>query len=79
MENSFTLPFEFNDKKYEAEAVFIRMGFIHQFHVQLSEHRLIIEFDEERSYRIINAEGAKDINVDAEMLKALVDKVSLLH
>ncbi len=79
MESSFTLPFEFNGKKYETEAVFIRMGFVHQFHVQLNEHRLIIEFDKERNYRVINAEGAKDTNIDPEMLKALVDKVSSLH
>ena len=79
MDNSFTLPFEFNGKKYEPEAVFVRIGFIHQFHIQLSEHRLIIEFDEERNYRVINAEGSKDITIGPEVLKILVDKVSSLH
>jgi len=79
MENGFTIPFEFNGKKYEPEAVFIRMGFIHQFHIQLNEYRLIIEFDEERNYRVINVEAAKDTNINPEMLKALIDKVCSLH
>lgn len=79
MDNSFTLSFEHKGKQYDLASVFTRVGFIHQFHIQMNGGTLIIEFDEEHNYRVIDAEPSKATNIDPDLLKALVDKVSSLH
>ena len=58
--------------------MFQRVGYIHQFHVQLDGQTLIVEFDEERNYRVIG-ESLGNSEVDQSFLKALVEKVSSLH
>lgn len=79
MDNVFNLSFDHNGRQYDLEAVFQRVGYIHQFHVQLDGQTLIVEFDEERNYRVIGSNGARDSGVDQNFLKALVEKISSLH
>ena len=79
MDNVFNLSFNHNGKQYDLEAVFQRVGYIHQFHVQHDGRALIVEFDEERNYSIIGTNGAANSEVDQSFLKALVEKVSSLQ
>ena len=78
MDNVFNLSFSHDGKQYDLEAVFQRVGYVHQFHVQLDGRTLIVEFDEERNYRVIG-ESSGNSEVDQSFLKALVEKVSSLH
>lgn len=73
MEQKFTLSFEHKKKQYDLEAKFVRLGYIHQFHVSIEGCTLIIEFDEERNYRVIENSGKP---FDQEFLQALVNKIS---
>lgn len=79
MENSITLSFEYKDKLYNLDSVFVRAGFTHQFHIQLDGNILIIEFDEERNYRVIDADTTKTSNIEIDLLQAMVNKISSLH
>lgn len=78
MDNVFNLSFDHNGRQYDLEALFQRVGYIHQFHVQLDGHTLIIESDEERDYRVIGTER-QERNIDPGLMKALVEKISSLH
>ena len=82
MDNRFTISFSYNGRQYDLDTMFVRVGFVHQFHVQLDERTLIFEFDEERDYRVIDASspassGLKKIK--EEFLEMIVDKISSLH
>ena len=59
--------------------MFQRVGYIHQFHVQLDGQTLIVEFDEERNYHRVIGESLGNSEVDQSFLKALVEKVSSLN
>lgn len=77
MSESFDLPIYYNGKDYSVEAKFIRLGYIHQFHVNIEGTTLIIEFDEKRQCRIIDPSG--NSSIDKELIQVLVDKISMLH
>ncbi len=79
MENSFTLSFEYKDKPYNLDSVFMRTGFTHQFHILLDGNTLIIEFDEERNYRVIDANTTKTSNIETDLLQAMVNKIISLQ
>ncbi len=77
MSESFDLTVHYNGKDYEVEARFVRLGYIHQFHINIDGNTLIIEFDEERSYRVIDPSGKALI--ETGMIEAVVEKISSLH
>ena len=79
MDNVFNLSFSHDGKQYDLEAVFQRVGYVHQFHIQLDGQTLIVEFDEERIYRIIGDNKAARKDIDQGLLKTLIQKVSSLH
>lgn len=57
MDDGFVLQVATNGKEYNLAAKFIRIGYIHQFHVDIDGRTLIFEFDEERNYRVIDTSG----------------------
>ncbi len=78
MENGFILSFVYNNKKYNLNTIFIRFGYIYQFHISIENSTLIFERDEEQQYRVIDSspEGTK---VDKDFLKAVIANLSKLQ
>lgn len=79
MGERFAVEFSYKGIAYNIEAKFVRLGYIHQFHVIVNDEQLIIEFDEDREYRVINPAGISSGTIDAGFLRALVEKISSLH
>ena len=79
MNNGFQLLVDCQGKRKQLNAKFIRLGYIHQFHVNVEGKALIVEFDEEKKYRVINPEPGNETNVPAELISLIVDKISQLH
>lgn len=78
MEEGFKLNVSYKDKEYELETKFVRIGYIHQFHVSIDNSTLIFEFDEERNYRVIDA-GNSARQFDSGLIEMIVQKISSLH
>lgn len=78
MSESFTISFTYAGKRYDIEGKFVRIGYIHQFHLNVLNTPLIVEYDEERNYRIINPEGSS-AKIDSGLLEELVQTISKLH
>ncbi|HEY1032085.1 MAG TPA: hypothetical protein VGD89_09940 [Flavipsychrobacter sp.] len=79
MDDGFILTVEYKGKTYELETKFVRIGFIHQFHVHVDGRTLVFEFDEEGDCRVIDASGDISKPMDAGLIEAIVHKVSSLH
>lgn len=82
MDDLFTISFSHKGRQYDLDTKFVRVGYVHQFHVQLDERMLIFEFDEEREYRVIDASSQQRSSlkkIDAELVKMIVDGISALH
>ncbi len=76
----FTLSFVHAGKQYELESKLVKMGYIHQFHVHYESRTLIFEFDEERQYRVMEANPATGYNnIDKDLLAAMAEAISSLH
>ena len=78
MENSFILSFIHDNKTYNLNTKFIRMGFIYQFHIAIENKTLIFERDEEQQYRVIDTDP-KGSEVDKDLLQAVISNLSKLH
>src|SRR5688572_2503400 len=78
MSNTFDLSFEHKGTEYCLKTVFVRLGYVHQFHVNYENTVLIFEFDENRDYRVINPNPAMQ-SIDQNLLSAMVEKISSLH
>jgi hypothetical protein len=78
LSSSFNLRFDHNGTQYDFKTRFVRLGYIHQFHVSVGEKSLIIEFDEERQYRVIDGSQSGQ-SMEKGLLEAIVHQVSLLH
>lgn len=78
MENSFTLSFVHDNKTYNLNTKFIRLGFISQFHIAIENKTLIFERDEEHQYRVIDTDP-KGSEVDKDLLQAVISNLSKLH
>jgi len=78
MSESFTISFTYAGKPYEIESRFVRLGYIHQFHLNIQDTPFIVEYDEERNYRVINPEGSSG-KLDTGLLQALIQAISTLH
>lgn len=57
MSESFIISFMYAGKSYDIESKFVRVGYIHQFHLNVLNVPLIVEYNEERNYRIIDPDG----------------------
>lgn len=79
MDDGFILTVEYKGKSYELETKFVRIGFIHQFHIHIDGRTLVFEFDEERDYRVFDASGDNSKPMDTGLIEAIVNKVSSLH
>ncbi len=79
MDERFAVEFSYKGIAYNIEAKFVILGYIHQFHVVVNDEHLIIEFDEDRDYRVINPAGTSSKTIDTGFLQALVEKISSLH
>lgn len=79
MDDGFILTVEYKGKIYELETKFIRIGFVHQFHVHIDGRTLVFEFDEERKYRVIDASGDASKSMDEGLVESIVQKISSLH
>lgn len=79
MDDGFILMIEYKGKSYELETKFVRIGFIHQFHVHIDGRTLVFEFDEERNYRVMDASGNASRPMDAELIEAIVQRIFSLH
>lgn len=77
MSEGFQLTVPHNGENHEIEAKFIRLGYIHQFHINLDGKPLIFEFDEERNYRVIDPAGRHAI--DQGLVGAIVNALTALH
>ena len=77
-DNAFTLSFVYKDETHNLKAKFIRLGYIHQFHVQVDEKVLIIEFDEERQYRVLESSPSGNAT-EPGLLEAIVHEIQQLH
>jgi len=78
MDDGFILSLEYKRKLYELKAKFCRVGYIHQFHIEVENRTLIFEFDEERNYRVIDGSDSSKA-IDPDFLQAIVNKISSLH
>ena len=78
MDEGFTLLVTSKGKEYSLTAKFIRIGYIHQFHVDVEGSTLIFEFDEESNYRVIDP-SANTSAMSASLIEAIVNKISSLH
>ena len=78
MENSFILSFVHNDKTYNLNTKFIRLGYIYQFHIAFENNTLIFEKDEEQQYRVIDSNPG-GTQVDKEFLQTVITNLSKLH
>jgi len=78
MEEGFKLNVSYKDKEYELETKFVRIGYVHQFHVCIDNSTLIFEFDEERNYRVIDATNSAK-QLDNILIEKIVEKISSLH
>jgi hypothetical protein len=78
MENSFIFSFVHDNKTYNLNTKFIRLGFIYQFHISIENKTLIFERDEEQQYRVIDTDptGPK---VDKGFLQAIIANLSRIH
>lgn len=82
MDDLFTISFSYKGRQYDLETKFVRVGYVHQFHLQFDGRTLIFEFDEEREYRVIDASSSPQSglkNIDVGLLEMIVDKISSLH
>lgn len=79
MDERFVVEFTYKGIAYNIEAQFVQLGYIHRFHVVVNDEPLIIEFDEDREYRVINPAGTSSKINDVGLLQALVEKISSLH
>ncbi|MBC7553947.1 MAG: hypothetical protein H7257_08210 [Taibaiella sp.] len=80
MENSYSLLLAYKGREFQLEAVFVPTGFGHRFNVQLDDRQLIVEFDEERDYRVIETAAPPNAKaLDAAFLELLVAKISALY
>lgn len=77
MENSFIFSFGHDNKTYNLNTKFIRLGFIYQFHISIENNTLIFERDEEGRYRVIDTQAGS--NVDKNFLQAVITNLSNLH
>jgi len=78
MENSFILPIVYDNKTYNLNTKFVRLGYIYQFHIAIENSTLIFERDEEGHYRVIDTNPA-GTKVDKEFLQAVISNLSKLH
>ena len=78
MENSFILSFVHDNKTYNLNTKFVRLGYIYQFHISIGNGTLIFERDEEQRYRVIdtNPAGSK---IDKEFLQTVITNLSKLQ
>lgn len=74
----FILSFDYKGRRYDLAGRLVQAGYMHQLHVLLNEDTLILEFDEERNYRVI-ADANTMRSIDQGLLQALVEKASSLH
>lgn len=80
MDDVFTLNIQYKGKEKQVEAKFIRLGYIHQFHVSVDDMTLIFELDEERNYRVINADPSMTGKyIDPLLVEAIMRGISALH
>jgi hypothetical protein len=79
MDNNFVLSFIYKGQQFNLESTFVRIGYVHQFHVHLDERSFIFEFDEEQNYRMIDPAGFNSKQVEAGLIDAIAGKISLLH
>lgn len=78
MENSFILSFVHNNKTYNLNTKFVRLGYIYQFHIAVENKTLIFERDEEQQYRVIDTDP-KSSGVDKDLLQAVITNLSNIH
>lgn len=79
MNEPFIIPLTYKGKEIEVPAKFVRVGYTEQFHVNLQDTPLIIEFDEERNLRVINPANDLNGNFDKELLEELISTISKLR
>ncbi len=79
MSDNFIIPISYQGKEIEVPAVPIRTGYTMQFHVSIADTPLIIEFDEEKEYRVINPNPQSEIKVDTELIDKLIETLSYLR
>ncbi len=77
-DSTFILSFEHDGKQYDLKSKFLRTGYVHQFHVELDGSVMILEFDKEQNYRVMNT-AQHDNTINDCLLKAMVNKISELH
>lgn len=79
MNDPFIIPITYKGEEIEIHARFVRLGYTEQFHVNIRDIPLIIEFDEEREFRVINPEGHSDSKIDKYLLEELVATINKLR
>ena len=80
MENSYSLLLAYKGREFQLEAVFVSTAYVHQFRVQLDDRQLIVEFDEERDYRVIETAAPPNAKaLDVGFMELLVAKISALY
>ena len=71
MSEPFIIPVSFKGRMINVPAKLIRIGYCQQFHVNIENTPLTIEFDEERELRVINPENGTNSYVDKDLLEEL--------
>jgi hypothetical protein len=79
MSEPFIIPLSFKGQIIEVPVKLVRIGYFEQFHVNIENTPLIIEFDEERELRVINPENGTSSYIDKDLLEELITTISKLR
>lgn len=80
VEEHFELVIDHKGKEHRFDARLMSTGYTHQFVVTIDDRELIIEKDEDRNYRVMEANPTNNNkDIDTELLQAIVLKIKSLH
>lgn len=79
MEEAFILSLTYKEQLCKLSAKFFRVGYIHQFHVEIGGRTLIFELDEERQYRVIDTNPDSKNEIEPGLIEATIHKLSSLN
>ncbi len=78
MDNQIEIPVTYRGKELSFKAKVINYGYIHKIEVQLNDHLLLLEHDEEQQYRV-SMDTDNEAKFTIEEKELLNEIISVLH
>lgn len=76
MSHLFLLPITYEGTEREYPALLVSFSYTYKFLVQVAEHELVFETDDEGQFRVIGSDQAKSI--DPALLQCIIDALQYL-